>query len=136
MFDIISEYRLLIIVCGGLFLFIGISFYIYSKIINNNNISFRATVIGFRKMTSRTYDNTSCPTVEFNFNGSMIKSYYYRYMFDEEINFEIGDTLTILVNPKTPKIFRFESDKMSFTPKDSIIISAIGLICLIIGIII
>lgn len=135
MFDIISEYKILIIVLGGLFLFIGISFFIYSKNINNNNLSFRATVIGFRKMTSKTYDNTSCPTVEFDFNGSMIKSYYYRYMFDEEINFEIGNTITIFVNPKMPKTFRFENDKMSFKFKDCIIVSTIGLICLIIGII-
>lgn len=136
MFENISEFKIIIIISGGFMLFLGIAFGIYFKLISRNNESFRATVTGFRKMTSRSYDNTKCPSVEFDFNGSMITSHYYRYMFEEEIDFEIGDTFTILVNPRMPKTFRFENDKDVYSVKTCIILAVIGLAALIIGIII
>ena len=53
-----------------------------------------------------------------------------------EIDFDIGDTFTILVNPKMPKTFRFENDKNPYSVKSCIIMAASGLVALIIGVII
>ena len=136
MFENISEFKIIIIISGLFMLFLGIAFVIYFKLISRNNESFRATITGFRKMTSRSCDNTKCPSVEFDFNGSIVTSYYYRYMFENEIDFDIGDTFTILVNPKMPKTFRFENDKNPYSVKSCIIMAASGLVALIIGVII
>lgn len=136
MFENLSELKNIIMISGGMLLFIGIALLIYFRAVYSRSESFRATVTGFRKMASRNYDYTSCPTVEFDFNGRLITSYYYRYMFNEEIDFEIGDTFTILVNPRMPKTFRFENDEKNYNPTSFIILSAIGLVFLIVGIII
>lgn len=130
-----DAWKLTLIFAGALFIVISIAFLIYGKILEKNNQSFRAVVTGFRKMTSRPYDTTSCPEVEFDFNGSTIKSYYYRYMFPEEIDFDIGDTITIMLNPKMPKAFRFEDDKTNYHPKNCIAMSAMGAVVLAVGLI-
>lgn len=131
-----DTWKLTLIFLGAFFIMVGIALLIYGKILEKNNQSFRAVVTGFRKMTSNPADNISCPEVEFDFNGSTVKSYYYRYMFPEEIDFDIGDTITIMLNPKMPKTFRLEDDKSNYHPKNCIAMSAMGVVILAVGLII
>lgn len=90
-------------------------------------------VTKIRNMVSGKYDLLVCPEIEYELGGKLKKAHHYYGVF--KADFSVGDTVTVLINPKHPSVFRFEDDMIP--PKsNTIIMYAMGTALIIAGLIV
>jgi len=117
----------------------GILFFINSWLMSGKTMELTGTVVDFSEpqISSKYAINAYRPIVEYEYKGKVIRANYSQFLPPEKLKLKIGDTVKITVNPKLPKTFRFENDKIKVCPmKSCAAIAGIGLACLAVGLII
>ena len=112
----------------------------YKKLfVDGETIETEATVKSLKRTYSRYTEDTICPVVEYSFEGKLMTAHHYIQVPANKIDFNRGETVTIEVNPRKPKVFRMKSieavsleDRMK---RNTIILAVLGGVLLLAGII-
>lgn len=78
------------------------------------------------------YGGQICPEIEYSLYGEPKKAHHWTGILKGNINFSVGDTIAVLINPEYPKVFRLENEK-SASRTQIYIVAATGISFIIAG---
>lgn len=111
----------------------------YNFIFSHGVQEFEAVVKKMKPMTKEEYNNFFTPFVEYELEGKKMTAYYFEPLRSDIIDFQVGDKLTILVNPHHPKVFKMDhiedNGSLGKIRKTYPFALGIGVIALIVGIV-
>lgn len=102
--------KLTLAMMGFVFTALGIAMQIYYKSFTENGELFEASVVKIRE--TQNYNKKLIqvvPVVEYTVDGRLRKAEHFLPVFKNTLDFTVGDTITIIVNPKHPATFMLES---------------------------
>lgn len=108
----------------------GIARKYYSDLFTGENVMRIEATVTDIKDSIQTNGDIVCPYVEYQGENGPVKAHHYISVFRSSLNFVKGDTITILVDPRKPKIFRiadmdlYETDS---TKKIPLVLILIGI---------
>ena len=109
------------------------------QFVNDDVEEVEAVVTDLKPFTSRPYNFMVCPIVEFSYESRLITAHHYFQVPEEIIDFRKGDTITVEINPKKPKIFRLRSAKLyaleDRLQKSNMIVVALGACTFLAGVV-
>jgi hypothetical protein len=99
-----------------------------------------ATVKNIRQVSSQPYNRMVNLSVQYCYSDKTYTAHHYTQVPEGSVDFRKGDTITIDVHPKHPKVFRLRSTQMDDLEermkKNSVLIAVLGGILLLAGIIV
>lgn len=101
----------------------------YARIFTNSE-RLEGRVTKLREMDK--YGMQICPEIEYSLYGELKNAHHCTGVLKGNINFSVGDTIAVLINPDHPNVFRLENEKTA-TKKHIYIIAAIGISFIIAG---
>lgn len=130
----VNYLKLYIIIFGFVLFSLGLVMLFYRSVFRKNCELREGMVKDLKHMTSSN-DILLCPIVEYNINGRLVKAHCFTHVMKNQIDFKIGDIITILVNPKHPSVFMLENYDFKRTKGYFTAISALGAVLLTVGIV-
>lgn len=120
--------KLTLAMMGFILTSLGIAMQIYYKSFTENGELFEAAVVKIRE--TQYYNKNSIqvvPVVEYTVDGRLRKAEHFLPVFKNTLNFAVGDTITIIVNPKRPSAFMLESYDIKTLGKNYWIVLILGI---------
>lgn len=102
--------KLTLAITGFILTSLGIAIPMYYKSFTENGELFEASVVKIRE--TQNYNKKLIqvvPVVEYTVDGRLRKAEHFLPVFKNTLDFTVGDTITIIVNPKHPATFMLES---------------------------
>lgn len=102
--------KLTLAMIGFVFTSLGIAMTMYYKSFKNNGELFEAEVVKIKE--TQYYSKNSIqvvPIAEYTADGRLRKAKHFIPVFKNTLDFSVGDTITIIVNPKYPATFMLEN---------------------------
>lgn len=106
---------------------LGIAILMYYNSFTNNGERFEAAVVKIKE--TQYYSKNAIqvvPYVEYTVNGRLVKAKHFIPVFKNTLNFNVGDTINIIVNPKYPSTFMLENFDIKTIKKNDKWILLIG----------
>ena len=124
---------------GFLLIAAGIARQYYNCTFTGEDVYRYEAIVTDIKDSIQTNGELVCPYVEYQSETGTVKAHHYTPIFRSCLNFVKGDTITILVDPKKPKIFRIADMDLyetAQTRKIPLVLIALGAFIMAAGIII
>lgn len=119
--------KLTLALTGYLFISLGLAMLMYYNSFINNGEMFEATVVKIKETQYYSKDAIQVlPVVEYTVNGRLVKAKHFIPVFKNTLDFTVGDTINIIVNPKYPSTFMIENFDIKTIRKNDKIIMLIG----------
>jgi uncharacterized membrane protein YidH (DUF202 family) len=131
---------LALILTGIVFAAIGLVNAYYNKIVFRNYEEYDAVITKLKSVKGKNWSpyETVVPYAEYSVEGRLVTGAYYTMLASNIVRLNVGDDVTVQVNPKNPKVFRIQeiedTEEMQKVLKRSPIITAIGAAILLAGI--
>ncbi len=103
-----SSLGLALILTGVISLAMGIVMTYYKSFFKGETEEVEAKIVSMKRSVSGDYP-LICPHAEYSIGGKLIKGHYYMNILESQADFKVGDTVTIQVNLKHPKMFMIKS---------------------------
>lgn len=119
--------KLTLAMIGFVFTSLGTAMTMYYKSFKNNGELFEAEVVKIKE--TQYYSKNSIqvvPIAEYTTDGRLRKAKHFIPVFKNTLDFSVGDTITIIVNPKYPATFMLENFDIEPIGKNYKIIILIG----------
>lgn len=133
---------LALILTGIIFTALGAVNIYYDRLVFRNTEECDAVITKLRRIQGKSWNPNVCIQInaEYSVDGRLVAGSYYTLLISSIVKYEVGESVTVEVNPKNPKAFRIreieETTEMQYTKKRSPIITGIGLAILAAGIIV
>lgn len=117
----------------------GLNVY-YNKIVFRNYEVYDAVITKLKLIKGKSYNPYESIQIyaEYTVDGVLITGHYYTILTKSIVNFNVGETVEIQVNPNSPSVFRIQSiedsTEMENTRRRSPILAICGIAVLIVGI--
>lgn len=120
--------RLTLAITGFILTSLGIAIPMYYKSFTENGERFEASVVKIRETQNYTKNLIQVvPVVEYMIDGRLRKAEHFLPVFKNTLDFTVGDTITIIVNPKHPATFMLESYDIKTLRKNYWIVLLLGI---------
>lgn len=119
--------KLTLVFTGFVCISLGIAIMMYYNSFTNNGEMFEAAVVKIKEMQYYSKNEVQVlPVVEYTVNGRLIRAKHFIPVFKNTLNFNVGDTINIIVNPKYPSTFMIENFDIKMIRKNNKWILLIG----------
>jgi len=112
----------------------------YDRFVFRNTEEYDAVITKLRRIQGKSWNPyvSIQLNAEYTVEGRLVEGAYYTLLISSIVKYEIGESVTVEVNPKNPKAFRIreieETSEMANVKKRSPLITGIGLAILAAGI--
>lgn len=124
--------KLTLAIAGFVITAMGISVPLYYKNFTKGAEQFEAKAVKMKRPSSGLrpspcIDDQVIPIVEYTLAGKLIKASHFLPVFKNKLDFIVGDTITIIVNPRHPTTFMIKDYDIELMRKNNKIILFIGM---------
>ena len=133
---------LALILTGLILAALGLVNTYYNKVVFRTYEEFDAVITKLKVVQGKRWNPYRSFVIhaEYTVYGILVKGAYYTILPEAVVKVNVGDTVTVQVNPKNKEVFRIQdiedTQEMELTRRRSPVLAAVGAVILIVGFII